>query len=107
MRSLSFPRSVLFPFCIVFLLSISSLFGQTSPAFLKLNDALSDGKDIECSRLITTNAKNAQLTALNPLAPVRRPYDVLKYSLFMDWTNPLSSTGEVGNNRVFLFGEDV
>ncbi|MBD1207438.1 MAG: hypothetical protein H9535_03345 [Ignavibacteria bacterium] len=106
MRFLSFPHLVLFPFVVVFLLSTSSLFGQTSPAFLQLDDALSDGKDIECSRLLATKANNAQLTALNPLAPVRRPYDILKYSLFMDWTNPLSSTGEVGDHRVF-FGSNT
>jgi aminopeptidase N len=50
------------------------------------------------------NAKKshtAKLLAERPSAIVRRPYDVLKYDLYMDWVPPLSKTAVTGTSRYY------
>ncbi|MBS1538051.1 MAG: T9SS type A sorting domain-containing protein [Bacteroidetes bacterium] len=70
------------------------------PSLLLPDDGTSpDGKSLVCSHAL--NFQSAMLNRPDGSAIVRRPYDVLKYDLFMDWRNPLLAVSADGDARKY------
>jgi len=61
------------------------------------NKAVQMPVDIDCSNLY----KHLKYDEIQSSAIIRRPYDVLRYNLFMDWYNVLSSTDTTGKERIY------
>ena len=70
------------------------------PNILRPENGVSvDGKSLMCGH--AANFQTAMLNRPDGSAIERRPYDVLKYDLFMDWRNPLTSESVAGEGRKF------
>lgn len=70
------------------------------PDILRPENGVSvDGKSLMCGHASSFQA--AMLNRPDGSAIIRRPYDVLKYDLFMDWRNPLTSQSVAGEGRKF------
>ncbi len=84
-------NKVIFYFCILFF-GLSIVEARNIPYFLDNEPDLKNTTEIEhlnCFHKYKFSAEQLQSES----KIIYRPYDVLSYNLFLDWTNPLSTTG--------------
>lgn len=82
----------------LFVAAVGALVAQPSPVFLEGHPYAVRTAEHVCSHAYTAIAQRA---AEQQSFVIRRPYDVLSYSVAMDWTDPLSTTATTGMARQY------